>query len=198
MAKAITHHSLTGQNIIIFHDGLFNIINRKNWRITIKLHFENLSIKHTHMLGPSPPLPPLPFSTYVLFEWPLVAFSFRKKRWTKKNFFYFKKKSQSKDETSAIQITNVLTSLTENVASTRKRWCKRHKNDPKNRKSKFLGWLRKKLTCMQEILVLLKQLKSSLLNIRNILLSEPQLRTGRRSTIMVTRSLLRELEDPTC
>ena len=51
---------------------------------------------------------------------------------------------------------------------------------------------------MQEILVLLKQLKSSLLNIRNILLSEPQLRTGRRSTIMVTRSLLRELEDPTC
>ena len=30
---------------------------------------------------------------------------------------YFKKKSQSKDETDGIQITNVLTSLTENVTS---------------------------------------------------------------------------------
>ena len=69
LAKVITNHSLTGQNIIIFHDGLFNIINRKNWRITIKLRFENLSIKHTHMLGPfPPPLPPLPFQMYVLFE----------------------------------------------------------------------------------------------------------------------------------
>ena len=115
-----------------------------------------------------------------------------------KFLFYFKKKSQSKDETGAIEITNLLTSLTDNVASTLKRWCKRHNNDPKNRKSKFLGRLRKKLACMQEILVLLKQLRSSLLNIWNILLSEPQLRPGRRSTIMVTRSLLRELEDPTC
>ena len=39
---------------------------------------------------------------------------------------------------------------------------------------------------MQEILVLLQQLKSSLLNIRNILLSEPQLISGRRSAMMVT------------
>ena len=31
---------------------------------------------------------------------------------------YFKKKSQSKDETDGIQITNVLTSVTENVTST--------------------------------------------------------------------------------
>ena len=38
---------------------------------------------------------------------------------------------------------------------------------------------------MQEILVLLQQLKSSLLNIRNILLSEPQLTPGRRSAMMV-------------
>ena len=30
---------------------------------------------------------------------------------------YFKKKSQSKDETDGIQITNVLTSVTENVTS---------------------------------------------------------------------------------
>ena len=39
---------------------------------------------------------------------------------------------------------------------------------------------------MQEILVLLQQLKSSLLNIRNILLSEPQLTPGRTSAIMGT------------
>ena len=40
---------------------------------------------------------------------------------------------------------------------------------------------------MQGILVLLQQLKSSLLNIWNILLSEPQLTPGRRSAMMVTR-----------
>ena len=39
---------------------------------------------------------------------------------------------------------------------------------------------------MQEILVLLQQLKSLLLNIRNILLSEPQLTPGRRSAMTVT------------
>ena len=48
LAKAIARHSLTGLNIIIFHDGLiFHTaikINSKNWRITITLHFENLSI----------------------------------------------------------------------------------------------------------------------------------------------------------
>ena len=38
---------------------------------------------------------------------------------------------------------------------------------------------------MQEILVLLQQLKSSLLNIRNILLSEPQLTPARTSSKMV-------------
>ena len=65
LAKAIARHSLTGLNIIIFHDGLIFhtaiIINRKNWRITIKLHFENLSIffkksERTHTLGPPPPV----------------------------------------------------------------------------------------------------------------------------------------------
>ena len=60
----IARHSLTGLNIIIFHDGLIFytaiIINSKNWRITVKLHFENLSIffsknEHTQMLGIPPP-----------------------------------------------------------------------------------------------------------------------------------------------
>ena len=45
---------------LIFHTAI--IVNRKNWRITIKLHFENLGIsflksERTHMLGPSPPPP---------------------------------------------------------------------------------------------------------------------------------------------
>ena len=40
---------------LIFHTAI--IINRKNWRTTVKLHFENLSIffeksERTHMLGP--------------------------------------------------------------------------------------------------------------------------------------------------
>ena len=46
-----------------------------------------------------------------------VAFSLRKKRCTKKFLAYFKKKSQSKDETDATQIANVLTSVTGNVTS---------------------------------------------------------------------------------
>ena len=65
-------------------------------------------------------------------------------------------------------------------------------------KSEFLRRLRKRLACMQEILALLQQLKSSLLKIRNILLSEPQLKPRRRSAMMVTGPLSRELEDPTC
>ena len=109
---------------------------------------------------------------------------------TKEKFIAcFKKKSQSKDETDCIQVTNVLTSLTEEeMQKTYKR--------PKNIKSKFLRRLRKKLTCMLEIL--LEQLKKSLLNIRNILLSEPQLTPGRRSAMMVTGPLSRELEYSTC
>ena len=67
-----------------------------------------------------------------------------------------------------------------------KRKCKRHTNTQKNIKSKFLQGLRKKLACTQEILVLLQHLKSSLLNIRNTLLSEPQLTPGRRSVMMMT------------
>ena len=72
LAKAIARPSLTGLNIIIFHDGLIFhtavIINRKNCRITIKLHFENLSIffkksKRTQMLGP-----PSPCSFLVAFQ----------------------------------------------------------------------------------------------------------------------------------
>ena len=67
---------------LIFHTVI--IINRKNWRITIKLHFENLSIffkkrTYTHARTPSPVRFyslfngfPLPSSTNVLFEWPLV------------------------------------------------------------------------------------------------------------------------------
>ena len=43
-----------------------------------------------------------------------VAFSLREKRLTKKNFSHL---SQSKDEIDGIQITNILTSVTENVTS---------------------------------------------------------------------------------
>ena len=50
---------------------------------------------------------------------------------------------------------------------------------------------------MQEILVLFQQLKCSLLNVRNILLSGPQL-TPRRRAMMVTGPLSKELEDPIC
>ena len=114
---------------------------------------------------------------------------------------YFKKKSQSKYETDGIQITNVLTSVTENVISgelvyTEKEMKKTY--DRSKIKSEFLRRLRKRLACIQKILALLQQLKSSLLKIRNILLSEPQLTPGRRSAMMVTGLLSRELEDPTC
>ena len=46
----------------------------------------------------------------------MVAFSLRKKKINKEKFpGYFQKKSQNKDETDGIQITNVLTSVIENV-----------------------------------------------------------------------------------
>ena len=71
---------------LIFHTLPLFIINRKNWRITVKLHFENLSIflkkanVYTHAKTPSPcsflftfqgPLP-LPYSMNVLFECPIT------------------------------------------------------------------------------------------------------------------------------
>ena len=55
-----------------------------------------------------------------------------------------------------------------------KRRFKRHTRARKNTKSKFLRRLRKELGCMQEGLTLLQQLKSLLLNVWNILLSEPR------------------------
>ena len=103
---------------------------------------------------------------------------------------------------ACIQTTNVLTSVTEVVTSAELAYVEEEMQKtymrPKNIKSKFLRRLRKKLACMQKILVLFQQLKSSLLNIRSILLSEPQLTAGRRSAMMVTELLLRGLEDPTC
>ena len=114
---------------------------------------------------------------------------------------YFKKKSQNKYETDGIQITNVLTSVTENVISGELVYTEEEMKKTYERskiKSEFLRRLRKRLACMQEILALLQQLKSSLLKIRNILLSEPQLKPRRRSAMMVTGPLSRELEDPTC
>ena len=117
----------------------------------------------------------------------------------KKIIVYFKKKSQSKDETEGIQITNVLTSVTSaQLAYTEEEMQNTYKRPKKYQKSKFLRSLRKRLARMQEILILLQQLKSSLLDIRNILLSEPQLTPERRSAMMVTGPLSRELEDPTC
>ena len=57
---------------LIFHTTI--IINRKNWGINVKLHFENLSIffsERTHMLEPPHP-PPLPrlCSLLFAFQWP--------------------------------------------------------------------------------------------------------------------------------
>ena len=42
---------------LIFHTAI--IINRKNWRVTIKLHFENLSIffLKANVYMPGPPSP---------------------------------------------------------------------------------------------------------------------------------------------
>ena len=77
---------------LIFHTTI--IINRKNWGINVKLHFENLSIffsECTHMLEPpssslasvrfcslfnDPPPSPPPPSTNVPFECPRLAISF--------------------------------------------------------------------------------------------------------------------------
>ena len=49
LAKTIARHSLTGLNIIIFHDGLFDISychynQQEKLQNNFKIHFENLSI----------------------------------------------------------------------------------------------------------------------------------------------------------
>ena len=55
---------------LIFYTAI--IINKKNWRITIKLHFENLinffkKNLLTHMLGP-----PLSLFVFVRFSTPMI------------------------------------------------------------------------------------------------------------------------------
>ena len=74
LAKAIACHSLIGLNIIIFLASLLDIsyivINRKNWRITMKLHFGNLSIfflKRTYTHARTP----LSLCSFLFgFQWP--------------------------------------------------------------------------------------------------------------------------------
>ena len=70
-----------------------------------------------------------------------------------------KKTTRSKDETDGIQITNVLTSMTENVTSVKLTYVEEEMQKTssarKNIKSKFLRKLRKKLACIQKTLVLL-------------------------------------------
>ena len=60
---------------LIFHTAI--IINRKNWRITMKIHFENLSIfflknERTQMLGPPIPTPLL--FVFVRFSMTFMIF----------------------------------------------------------------------------------------------------------------------------
>ena len=77
------------------------------------------------------------------------GFQLGKIRWTEKNFLRILKINlKSKDETDGIQITNVLTSVTENEKM------QTNTGARKNIKSKFLQILKKRLVCMQEILVL--------------------------------------------
>ena len=70
---------------LIFHTAI--TINRKNWRITIKLHFYKKANVHScwdpaslicfcslfnDPTTPSPSPTPLPSSTKILFEWPHI------------------------------------------------------------------------------------------------------------------------------
>ena len=74
---------------------------------------------------------------------------------------YFKNKSQSKDETNVIQITNV----TSAELTYPKEEMQRTYEHPKKYKVEIPAKIKKEVGCMQGILVLLQQLKSSLLNI---------------------------------
>ena len=129
-----------------------------------------------------------------------MAFSLTK-RWAKKFLEYFKKTPQSKDETDSIQVTNVLTSVAENVTSAElayaeenmQKTCKR----PKRYQVKIPAKIKKEVELFARDFGAVSAIKKIILNIGNILLSEPQLTPGRSARI-VTGPLSRELEDPTC
>ena len=83
MAKAIARHSLTGLNIIIFHDGLFNtsychynylekLENNYETSFWKSQHFFSKS-ERTHMLGP-----PSRCTFLFAFQWPHPPFSPRR------------------------------------------------------------------------------------------------------------------------
>ena len=104
---------------------------------------------------------------------------------------YFKKKSQRKDETDGIQITNVLTSVTENVTSVELAYAEDEMQKtyeyPKKYQVEIPGKIKREVGTA-----------SAIKKFTTILLSEPQLTPGRTSAMMMTVLLSRELEDPNC
>ena len=120
---------------------------------------------------------------------------------SKKIPWVFKKTPQSKDETDGIQITNALTSVAENVTSAEfayaeenmQKTCKR----PKRYQVEIPAKIKKEVDLYARDFGAASAIKKIILNIGNILLSEPQLTPGRSARI-VTGPLSRELEDPTC
>ena len=124
-----------------------------------------------------------------------------RKKDKEKFFAYFKKKSQSKDETDGIQITNVLTSVTGNVTSAELAYAEETQKTyerPKKYQVKIPAKIKKEFGLYARDFGTASAIKSSLLNIRNTFLSEPKLTPRKRSAMMVTGPLSRELEDPTC
>ena len=70
-----------------------------------------------------------------------MAFSLRKKKMNKEIFLaYFKKKSQSKDKTDGIQITNVLISVTENVSPAELAHAEEEMQKVYERRKKLSSW----------------------------------------------------------
>ena len=114
---------------------------------------------------------------------------------------YFLKKSQSKDETNGIQITIVLTLVTENVTSTDLSYAEEEMQNTYKRSKKYkveiLATIMKEVGLYGRDFGTASAIRKFTTKYRNIVLSEPQVTPGRTSAMIVTEPLSRELKDPT-
>ena len=115
---------------------------------------------------------------------------------------YFKKKSQSKDETNGIPITNVLTSMTENVTSEELAYAEKVMQKtyehPKKYHVEIPGKIKKEVDLYASDFGTALAIKKFTTKYPKYSFIRTQLTPGRRSAMMVTRPLSRDLEDPAC
>ena len=131
-------------------------------------------------------------------QWLLLS----EKKTNKEKFIaYFKNKSQSKDETNGMQITNVLTSVTENVTSAELAYAEGEIQKTYERKKKYQVEIPakiKKVDLYARDFGAASTIKKFTNKYPKYFFVRATVNNWKKSAMMVTGPLSRESEDPNC